>query len=93
VLRRRQRFEQTIAEAWEAIERGDLERAKALMYQLPERRRREAARTLIARANHTSPLAPGDPELVLDLFDQAHNAAVSRIGDYARGPALTRRMR
>jgi len=84
--RRDDNFERTVADAWAAIERGDVERARALLRELPDARRREAARELVARRNDGSALVPGDPELVLDLFDRAHRLALSRIDEYAQGP-------
>lgn len=88
-LRRDHGFQRTIDDAWAAIERGDVERARALVLGLPKPRRREAGRALIERRkNHGSPLAPRDPEVVLDLFGQAHLEAVSLISAYTQG-ALT----
>ena len=83
--RRDDHFERTIASAWDAIERGDIEHARTLLSELPDARRREAARELVARRNDGSTLVPGDPELVLDLFERAHTTALSRIVDYAQG--------
>lgn len=83
----------TVDRAWAAIERGDVERARTLLGELPHQQRRQAARELIKRWNHPSPLSPGDPDLVLDLFERAHREAVPRISEYAQGPAVISRAR
>jgi hypothetical protein len=82
------RFQRQIADASAAIEHGDLQRARAILAEVPSGRRREAARLL---AKHT----PGDPrpdmrpELLFDLLEQAKAAAMSRMRDYGYSQGLT----
>jgi hypothetical protein len=85
------RFRRLIADASAAIERGDLERARVILLEVPSGRSREAAR-LIATHTSVSPDRPDmRPELLFDLLEQAKSAATSRINDYGQGPLPTPR--
>ena len=85
------RFRQLIADAFAAIEQGDLRRARELICDVPDGRRSEATRLLLEHRADAEPDAP--PDLLFDLFEQAQTAAVSRIREYGQGPLAIRRSR
>jgi hypothetical protein len=90
--RRDARFQRLIADATAAIERGDLEGARAILGEVPSGRGREAAR-LLAMCTNVDPGPDMRPELLFDLLEQAKSAAMSRISDYGQGPLPTPRSR
>ena len=91
MLARDARFRRLVADALAAIEQGDLRRARELMRDVPDGRRSEAVRLLLEHRVAADPEAP--PELLFDLFEQAHAAAVSMIRDYGQGALAIRRIR
>jgi hypothetical protein len=81
---RARQFKKLIADTKEAIEGGDVARARELLLRCPVDRQRVAAASLF---KYSSPLGKAEPpDLLLELYDRARLAGVSLIDAYARPP-------
>jgi hypothetical protein len=81
---RTRQFKKLIADTKDAIERGDVPRARGLLMRCPADHERVAAALLF---DYSSPLGKAEPtDLLLELYDRARLAGASLIDAYAQPP-------